>query len=297
MIPLPGTMTNFYYRFRPDTPCTLISMRKTREIGFEIMDLNMCAMQRRESELCDDEKWEKYVDEIGEEAARLGITFVQSHPPYPKALVRRKGNDDEGCEANEFFRRMQTRAIEINCRLGIRWAVLHPVAVNEYDTERNAAYNFEIYGPLLEQAAKRGVGFAFENMADLDGRRRFGAVPADLLAVLDQFGNSPDVGICWDTGHANRCLSDPIGAMRVVADRLVCTHIDDNIGQTDLHTLPYFGTICWEEIMGVLKDADYPGAFIYELAVMKRLPEHLIDPAARLAYEIGKHLVSLNSSK
>ena len=293
MIEQPGTMHNLFYRHVPGECGTIESIRKTHEAGFEVMDLCMCPMQRGECELCEDDNWEKYVDMIGNEAARLGVTFAQSHPPYPKSLTRRKSAADEGCEYNPFFRKMQERAVEINCRLGIRWAVLHPVAVNDFDVEANAAYNREVYGQLFELASKRGVGFAFENMPDLDGKRRFGVTPDELFAILAAFDNSPDVGICFDVGHANRSLSDPVAALRAVGDRLVCTHIDDNIGQTDLHTLPYFGTLKWEEIMKTLRAINYRGAFIYELAICKRLPEHLIDPCVRFAYEIARHLMSV----
>ena len=293
MIDRPGTMTNLFYKYVPGESCTVRAMRRLREVGFDVMDLWMCGMQRRDMEFCEDECWEKYVDEIGEEAARLGITFVQSHPPYPKGLVRRRDNTDEGCELNPYFRRMQERAIEIDCRLGIRWAVLHPVAVNDYDLDANAAYNYEIYAPIYEWASKKGVGFAFENMADLDSKRRFGITADELKCILAKFGNPADVGICWDMGHANRSLSDPVAALRAVGDRLVCTHIDDNIGQTDLHTLPYFGSVDWANIMKTLREINYQGAFIYELAVSKyHLPEPLLEPCVRYAYEVSKYLVS-----
>lgn len=293
MIERPGIMTNIFYSHVPGECGTVHSMEKTRAVGFDVMDLNMCPMQRNDSELCEDDNWERYTDQIGEAAAKLGITFAQSHPPYPKSIGRRKSAADEGCEYNEFFRKMQKRAIEIDCRLGIRWAVLHPVAVNEYDTDLNAAYNYEVYGPMFEKAAARGVGFAFENMADLDAKRRFGVTPEDLLAILDKFGNSPDVGVCWDTGHANRVMSEQAGPLRQIGEKLVCTHIDDNIGQTDLHTIPYFGTIGWESVMKTLREIDYKGAFIYELAVCKRMPAELRTPAMKFIYEVGRHLVSI----
>lgn len=285
-------MTNLFYAYEPGKPGYLRALRMAREIGFDVMDLNMCPMQRGESELCEDDNWERYTDEIGEEAARLGITFVQSHPPYPKALTRRKSAEEDGCEKNELFVRMTRRAIEIDARLGIPWAVMHPVSCAENQPEADVEYNYEIYAPLLEIGAARGVGLAFENMTDLDGRRRFGAAPEDLLAIIDRFG-SAKTGACWDFGHGNRAFSDQLPQLKKLTGKLVCTHVDDNIGQTDLHQLPYMGTVKWEKAMALLKEMDYQGAFIYEISLMKKLPEPLKVPMAEYAYKLAEYLLSL----
>lgn len=290
-----GTMTNLFYDYLPGVNGYTESMRRTAAAGFKVIDLNMCSMQRGESLLCDDGAWERCTDEIGEEAARLGLEIVQSHPPYPKAATRRKTPFDEGCEQNEFFRKMFLRSIEVNCRLGIPWAVLHPVcdpSDGECDFDRDIAYNLSIYGPVLEKAQARGVGFAFENMADVDGRRRFGTTPHELFSILAAFGDAR-TGICWDTGHGNRAFSDQIPALRRVCSRLVCTHIDDNIGQTDLHQLPYMGTVKWEQVIAVLREGNYDGGFIYELSMMRRLPRALRESAVRYALDIGNYLMSL----
>lgn len=123
----PGAMTNLFYKYRPGEENVVESMRRLREIGFEIMDLNMCPMQRNKSELCEDENWERFTDNIGNEAAKLGISFVQCHPVYAKPLCRRKSAEDDGCEKNEFFAKMLDRSLDIASRLGIPWAVMHPL--------------------------------------------------------------------------------------------------------------------------------------------------------------------------
>ena len=295
MIRKPGCMTNPFYVYEPGKPGLVTAMRRLRECGYEIMDLNMCPMQRNACELCEDDNWERFADMIGEEAARLGVTFVQSHPPYPKASTRRKTLYDPGCEYNEFFLRMMKRALEIDARLGIPWAVMHPVSCAENpdpDFESDLKFNVNYYAPLYEIGAARGVGFAFENMADVDGRRRFGATPDDLLAIVDAFPGEKK-GVCWDTGHGNRQYIDQLPALKKVAPLLVCTHIDDNVGEKDLHHLPFMGTAKWPEIMNVLRDSGYQGGFIYEVSLFKNLPEPLKAPLARYAFEVAEHLLSL----
>ncbi len=295
MIERPGCMTNPFYIYRPGEANMVEAMTRLRECGYTVMDLNMCPMQRNACEFCEDDGWEKYVDAVGDAAARLGITFVQSHPPYPKAPTRRKSLEDNGSEYNEFFLRMMKRALEIDARLGIPWAVMHPVSGRykpDIDAEADLAFNLEYYAPLYEIGASRGVGFAFENMADVDGRRRFGSVPEDLIALFDAFPGEKK-GICWDTGHGNRQFVDQLPALEKVAPRLVCTHIDDNVGEKDLHQLPFMGTVNWRGVMKILKESGYEGAFIYEISLFKNLPDPLKAPLARYAYGLAEYILAL----
>jgi len=295
MIMKPGCMTNPFYEYVPGQSNLPEAIRLLHEAGFDVIDLNMCPMQRNQMELCEDDIWERVTDEIGNTVAKYGMTFAQSHPPYPKAAVRRKTVYDEGCEYNAFFLKMMKRALEIDARLGIPWAVMHPISNKtgvDVDVEAEAAYNYEYYAPLMEIGAARGVGFAFENICDVDGRRRFGVTPAELRSIVDLFGDAK-VGICWDTGHGNRMYADQLPFIKKVADKLVCMHIDDNVGEKDLHQLPYMGTVKWKELMALLKETNYPGAFIYEVALFSRLPKELKMPLAVYSREVAEYLISL----
>ncbi|MGM9643218.1 MAG: sugar phosphate isomerase/epimerase family protein [Eubacteriales bacterium] len=289
----PGTMTNLFYTYKPGQENVVASMRRLHKIGFKVIDLCMCPMQRNEFELCEDENWERFTDNIGNEAARLGLSFAQCHPVYARALCRRHSAEDEGCEKNEFFVKMLDRSLDVASRLGIPWAVMHPLEDSPaYDLEHNTEYNFEIYAPFYEKYSHRGLGFAFENMADVDGGRRFGVTPSELGMILDRFGDRK-TGVCWDTGHANRIFKDAIAPLKAVGDRLVCTHIDDNVGATDLHQIPFMGTVPWKKVMETLKEIDYKGAFIYELSTTKKLPEELKEPASEYAYKVAEYLCKL----
>lgn len=289
-------MTNPFYHFIPGQANMPDAIKTLSEVGFKVMDLNMCAMQRHGMEFCEDDKWIEYTEATGEAAAKYGVKLVQSHPVYPKAACRRKTVYDEGAEYNEFFYSMMKRCLEIDSRLGIEWAVMHPVSgLNgsiDYHFEEDLKFNIEYYTPLLDLCEKNGVGFAFENMANVDGHNRFAGQPEDLIALTDAF-KGRKVGICWDTGHGNRNYADQLPCVRLIGDRLVCTHIDDNIGQTDLHQMPLMGTVDWNGFMQVLKDIDYKGAFIYELAIYKRLPDELVLPLCKYSYQLAEYLLKL----
>lgn len=289
-------MTNLFYENRPDKRGYIESIRRTHAAGFNVMDFCMCPMQREDTELNGDD-WESLAYDIADEAAKLGVTFAQSHLPYPKMVTRRRRATDEGCERNERFEELTRRAVRISGMLGVKWAVVHPVMREANcctDTEDDIAYNHEIYDRYLELAAPLGVGLAFENMGDPDGKRRFGSVPAELLGLINSYGENPYVGICWDFGHANRMFYDQTKQLAAVLPHLKATHVDDNIGTEDLHTIPFLGTIDWQRLMPMLAKGGYNGVFNYEIKFTSKFPEPLKDESAVFARHIGEYLISLS---
>ena len=83
-----ATSTCIFPKRRNGSYTTLIdSISMCRECGFEVIDLNFCNANRPESELRADD-WERQIDRIGNHAAKLGVTFSQSHPPYDSNLWR-----------------------------------------------------------------------------------------------------------------------------------------------------------------------------------------------------------------
>jgi len=297
MINRPASMTTLFYIYEEGKHNLSDGLRLMHEAGFDVLDLCMCPMQRWECELCDDENWEKYTDMIGNEAAKYGMTFAQSHPPYPIGQGKNLVQTDNGQRNNEFFLKMMKRALEIDSRLGIPWAVMHPVGCaggsDCVRSEAEAQLNYDYYMPLLELCEKNGVGFAFENMFNTDaGQRRFGSQVDDLLMIYDKF-KGHKVGFCWDTGHANKMYQNQIPALSAIADKLVCTHIDDNKGDKDSHLLPFMGTVNWEGVVKTLKAANYQGAFSYEVASFKPLPMELRMDLAKYAAKLSQYLIDL----
>ena len=292
-----STMTNLFYPKEADCLDGFArSLRKTHEMGFDAIDFCMCPMQRGDTELCRDD-WEAHLEKIVAVRDELGLDIAQSHLPYPKVAVRRKLPTDEGCEQNEYFVKMTERAVRVSGALGVKWAIVHPVeasGADEVSFEENIAYNHKIYEPVIDLASSLGVGIAFENMADVDGHRRFGVTGEELAALVDSF-DSPLVGACWDFGHGNRCFVDQTTQFRKLGSRLVATHVDDNmgLGKEDLHTLPFLGTVKWEKVMKTLREMNYEGCFNFELAVCKRMPADMVERTVKYAYDMGRYLLTL----
>ncbi len=118
------------------------------------------------------------------------------------------------------------------------------------------------------------------------------SVAHELASLIDDFG-SPRVGACWDFGHANRVYADQTEAIRIIGKRLKATHVNDNVGDTDLHLLPFLGTIPWAKILPILTEIGYEGDFTYEITLNRNMPEELKLDAAKFAFEVGNYLLSL----
>ena len=287
-----GTMTSL---FRDRRECAkhfgyIESIQRCRKAGFTVLDMNLCALNRRQTTLHLDD-WKKQVEEIRNEAERLGCVFSQSHPPYRRG---REGTFPTA-EEEEFFRAMSLRALEITAMLGAKWAVIHPVMdvnadINDVDAQ--VRYNQQMFAREAELAQKLGIGLAFENMFDGE-QRRFGSTAEDLIAIQDSF-HSDHIGVCWDVGHANRMYhAQQLLAIRKLGSRIKALHIDDNLGKDDLHLLPFEGNVAWEQVMHALHDSGCNADLIYEIRNNSNMPKALRDITARYCYEVGEYLLSL----
>ncbi len=267
--------------------------------GFRVIDLNFCFASNKNnpSPFCSDE-WEKFVEEIGEAGAKYGVTFNQSHAPFDSYVRRadRKWSDEDRAWYFESVR----RAIVASGRLGAKWVVTHgqtDILDDEMSFEQNLRTNVEFYSTLLEWAKQNGTGIAVENMAEFDSNKtkhRFTAIVEEQIAVIDAM-NDADLKGCWDFGHATLVYRDQTVPLRKLGHRLVATHIQECDGKKDDHFLPFVrGNTPWEKIMPLLKEINYEGDFTYEIhGFTGNVPDALRPSAARFAFEVGTHLVSL----
>lgn len=296
-----GTAMNMFGYRRGGEPVAFAEqMRMCHRVGFRTMDIDFYEAPRRKmmaDELNCDE-WERNIDALGNEAAKLGVHFTQSHAPFNKHLFT-AGK----CPSEEYrtrFDELMRRAIIASAKLGVKWVTVHPMNDTihaEFDNEVNMATNLEYYKPFVELAKRCGVGIAIENMAKLDTavRRVYCASPEELANLIDAFGDPVSVGACWDFGHAQMMLTDQPRQLRMLGKRLKATHVQDNTGKRDSHLIPFVGgNIRWEEIMPCLKEIGYEGDFMFEVHSFGRnLPDALWESAGKLAYEFGMYCMEM----
>ena len=103
-------------------------------------------------------------------------------------------------------------------------------------------------GEIIEIAQQKNVKLAFENLTALE----------HLTAVFERF-TSPYIGFCYDSGHEN--YKHPSrDCLALYGNKLLALHINDNVGDGDIHMLPFDGTVDWNTKMQKLKqckDVDY----------------------------------------
>ena len=158
------------------------------------------------------------------------------------------------------------------------------------------------YEKIFNAAENLGVTVALENTE--------GEIYVE--ALMKEFGSSDRVRFCIDTGH-EMCYNASRDIIGKYADKLICTHLNDNMGQTgkeitwldDSHLLPFDGVGDWNGIADRLRKADFKNHLTFELTSRSK-PErnthaiyaHLdMEGFAALALEKAKKFREMLESK
>lgn len=146
------------------------------------------------------------------------------------------------------------------------------------------AIGLERFSTVFTEAEKLGVTVAVENVEG----------DAYLKALYENFKDSPAFGFCWDTGH-ERCYNHSVDQLALYGDRLVMTHLNDNLGISDpggkitwlddLHLLPFDGNADWNGIVDRLNALPYEGILTFELTRFGKPGRHEHERYAQLSDE------------
>ena len=262
-------------------------------VGFECMDLNMATGEWLEQLQRDD--WKDYVLRLKEHAQKTGISIVQVHGrPFSHIIELEPENTG-------VVRLLRERICEATVMLGAKWVVEHPLVysegLNAENEEKAFRFNADHMKELTEIASKYGAGIAMENGWKMPHQGRllnyFGNRIEHHLRVYEAV-NSPDFGLCLDTGHCSAAPedNDPATVAKAYGHRLKVLHVHDSPGAMDTHYAPCIGRVDWPSFMKTLYDIDFDGDFCLEIhgAVFK-LPNHLHDQALTLAKDTARWLI------
>lgn len=87
----------------------------------------------------------------------------------------------------------------------------------------------------------------------------------ELLYIVNEL-DSPNFGICLDTGHLNLTTKNQKEFILKAGKHLKALHIADNEGQSDQHLMPFGrGTVNFDEVFSTLKKINYSGLINYEI--------------------------------
>lgn len=270
------------------------SIKRCGAMGYRVMDLDFGSGVRFDDYELNQPGWEAWADAALEAAAMFGVTFSQAHAPTYNVA-------DLGFVQRDYYDEMLRRSILVSGKLGVKWLAVHAGTALDQNRflEASKARNIAYFLPVIDWAEKNGLGIAIENMQEymaewrVKPRRRYTAGVEELCDLIDAF-QTERVGAVWDFGHANITGQDQAQSLRYIGKRLKATHVHDNKGFFDDHTLPFLGTVDWPGVMAALQEISYEGDFTYELARYTiGLPEALIDSAIKASLKVGEYLLSL----
>ena len=203
------------------------------------------------------------VAEIKAHGDSLGMIFQSIHAPFTKVAAIWKDDEAPAAEAVEELIRCVNACADNEVPIMICHAFIG------FKDHTPTPIGIERFRMVVEAAQKRGVKVAFENT---EGEEY-------LAALMDAFVGYDNVGFCWDTGH-ELCYNRGKDMLALYGDRLLCTHLNDNLGIKDfygqityiddLHLLPFDGVADWEDITRRLNQHHYNGILTFELNKAKK---------------------------
>lgn len=230
-----------------------------------------------------------YYLDIKNYAQDRGVEIGQAHAPFASS------SKIPDVDANPVDVKNIIKSMENASYLGAPMIVVHPCRNLDYNVEGNLEkmfeYNYNFYKSLIPYAEEFNIKVAIENIGR--GSHTVTSSPEKLIRLYDEL-NNPAFTICFDVGHCLLQGVDPAEAIKKLGNRLVngCTHVHDNDGISDSHTLPYYGKVEWDSVCKALAEIGYDGNLNYEASnFIKNLPESLYVSGLEYMSSVGHYLI------
>ena len=213
-------------------------------------------------------------------AEKCGMYYQSVHAPYVRMCYLWRDCADTEDTRNELL-----KCIDDSADAGVPIVVAHSyIGIGAKKIDVPNEYGISNFSYAVERAVKRGVKIAFENT---EGEEF-------LEMLMTHFKDVPNVGFCWDTGH-EMCYNHSEDMMALYGERLIATHLNDNLGirdyngeitfHDDLHLLPFDGIADWNNIASRLKKYGYSGELTFELNLGSKPGRYENDKYRRLPFE------------
>ena len=204
----------------------------------------------------------EHIKELGEWFRTEGVEFHSMHSPIYMSNEFKAGGRPLNIVELDKPSRIDAmdeikRAVEVAEYLPFRFLIQHIGKSDEYDDPRKFENALSSVEHLRAFCRQLGITLLLENTPnDLATPERL----SELLKAL----HYPDLGICFDTGHAH-IMSSVHQALGVLEERIRSTHMHDNRGDKDAHLWPGEGTIDWADTMQALRAAPQVPALLLEI--------------------------------
>lgn len=217
------------------------------------------------------------IEKLRKQADENGLIFQSVHAPYYKSADMWTKGEKADIAVNELLDCLH--ACE---KVGVPIMVCHAfIGFEDHSPNENGVENF---GIIVKEAGKCGVKIAFENT---EGEEY-------LAYLMDAFKDNENVGFCWDTGH-EMCYNHSKDMMSLYGDRILCTHLNDNLGIKDfdgnitwiddLHLLPFDGIADWTDIAKRLNKHNFNDILTFELNLNSKPDRHENDVYSNMEVE------------
>ncbi len=244
-----------------------------KDIGF---DSFFTAERKRETVLA-----------LREEADRLGLDFEFIHAPFRITGIHINKYWEAGIDYRPLFNSV-IETIDSAAEAGVK-TIVHHVA-GSFTAPQMTDFGIARFDRTVEYAVKKGVRIAFENLQHL----------GNLTCLMERYHNIPEVGFCFDCGHAN-CYTPGIPWLDILGKRTFCTHIHDNYGlhkedprkDADYHLLPFEGDIDYAEMMRKLDEYGYEGSLMLEVGQHRPYDEMTTEEFFKTSYDRIKKISEL----
>lgn len=197
-------------------------------------------------------------------ACDIGVDISQGHLSYEAKLCKPEGM--------EFLKKQ----IDLFQVMGVKNAVLHcdsltwkeaPLSDDEKIKENEKALS-----EILDYVKGTDMVICLENLIssnfvnNVDG----------ILYFINKF-NSPNLGICLDTGHLNLRDKDQVNFIRKAGKHIKALHLADNQGVNDQHLMPFgCGGVDFASVIREMKALDYQGMYNLEIPGERQAPLEIL---------------------
>lgn len=222
----------------------------------------------------------EHIREIGAWFKSGQVEFHSMHSPiYLSNIEFRSGAPPLNIVDQDKRQRIEAmdeikRAIEVAEYVPFRFLIQHVGKTDEMDDPRKFEAALSSIEHLRAFARPLGVTLLIENTpSDL-------ATPEKIKELLKAL-HYPDLGVCFDTGHAHM-MSSVHQAFDLLGERVRSTHVHDNRRDRDTHLWPGEGNIDWNQTMQSLRAALNAPALLLEIEGVEG-----VDVAKKMAEAYG----------
>lgn len=220
-------------------------------------------------------RWEKVqekdVESVIAELPEWGVENIVAHPAWFRSsgdsyIVKIKkmldkyhlrstachalwgcGNDcinPDTAVQNDMIRR-QTIFLKELQMLDVRTFTMHLGYCGKISLEQNFSMLGKTLDQLLPVCEETGITLALENS------REALQVIEKMEETIQKY-HHPNLGTCFDSGHANCYGGGVANLLEVMKNNIVTCHLHDNYGEHDDHNPPGEGNIDWQELDALL---------------------------------------------